>query len=449
MARRLWASAALVLASVAGLMPLSGGCASNGAADDGRLCTPGNYVFCRCADRSEGTKLCKPDGKTFESCQPCTTGEETGTDAGELPTDAGFQPVDSGPPPDAGIAPIEAACVGKLAVLAGAGGEQDLDALAGVYKGNGVFEVSVSHGPALRSNAKIVLTGTSLIGVYLSRYSFIVGAKFTTSWSAPVSIGSAMTDAPPSVTSLGTQAKMVYRGLDGLFYAGTYNAGWDDATSPAEPAGDAGSVRRSAPSLAAVGSSLVFGFVTDDQGLNRVSSSGSTWGAPLKVPAATAYFDAPALVAMNGGSADLIMLYTGTDFALHSVTRAASNKAWSSPVVVDDSAQPIEPPAVVEMANGRAMVVWKASNDQAFYSIYDPGAAMPWSAPAGIVPNKNPTVTSTPAIAESKCGAEIVLAYSEQGGGVSLMRYASGAWKGPYPVGGMSNVTYVGVGELP
>jgi len=30
-------------------------------------CTPGNYIFCRCTDGSEGTKLCKADG-TPEEC---------------------------------------------------------------------------------------------------------------------------------------------------------------------------------------------------------------------------------------------------------------------------------------------------------------------------------------------------------------------------------------------
>jgi hypothetical protein len=36
-----------------------------------RLCTPDAYVFCRCADRSEGTKKCKEDGASFEECSPC------------------------------------------------------------------------------------------------------------------------------------------------------------------------------------------------------------------------------------------------------------------------------------------------------------------------------------------------------------------------------------------
>jgi len=31
------------------------------------VCTPGTYTFCRCADRSEGTRLCRKDG-TFDAC---------------------------------------------------------------------------------------------------------------------------------------------------------------------------------------------------------------------------------------------------------------------------------------------------------------------------------------------------------------------------------------------
>jgi hypothetical protein len=102
------------------------------------------------------------------------------------------------------------------------------------------------------------------------------------------------------------------------------------------------------------------------------------------------------------------------------------------------------------MSNGRAMAIWKASNGQAFYSIYDPTLAAPWSPPAELVAGANPTVTGTPAIAESKCGADIVVAYSADGGGdVSIMRYAGTAWSGPFVVGGMNKMTYVGVAELP
>lgn len=47
-----------------------------------RLCTPGAYVFCRCADRAEGTKLCQADGRSFEAC---TTSASGGCVGGEIP----------------------------------------------------------------------------------------------------------------------------------------------------------------------------------------------------------------------------------------------------------------------------------------------------------------------------------------------------------------------------
>src|SRR5262245_11425082 len=47
--------------------------AASSAKPKSTRCTPGNYVFCRCADRNEGTKLCKEDGESFGKCEPCET----------------------------------------------------------------------------------------------------------------------------------------------------------------------------------------------------------------------------------------------------------------------------------------------------------------------------------------------------------------------------------------
>ena len=51
------------------------GCAgkSDMAPDSIVKCTPGNYVFCRCQNREEGTKLCNEDGHSFGKCDPCET----------------------------------------------------------------------------------------------------------------------------------------------------------------------------------------------------------------------------------------------------------------------------------------------------------------------------------------------------------------------------------------
>lgn len=90
-----------LLVALAAPLLLPAGCSSSDAPpQSGRLCTPGNYVFCRCADLSEGTKRCADDGQSFDECA-CLPPEDTGPieDTGE-PLDTGAVdtgPVDTGP----------------------------------------------------------------------------------------------------------------------------------------------------------------------------------------------------------------------------------------------------------------------------------------------------------------------------------------------------------------
>lgn len=74
-----------------------------------KLCTPGAYVFCRCQDRQEGTKLCKEDAASFGPCEPCesSTNPEGPLEPGDpgpgdpVDQDAGTEkPQDSGPDPN-------------------------------------------------------------------------------------------------------------------------------------------------------------------------------------------------------------------------------------------------------------------------------------------------------------------------------------------------------------
>ncbi len=97
------------------------GCSSTHDATSGSdiHCTPGNYVFCRCADRAEGTKLCKDDGASFDAC---TTGAAGGCVGGEDLTDPGTSIPPDQVPQEAG-APGSAvdSCPGKpTAVTPGA-----------------------------------------------------------------------------------------------------------------------------------------------------------------------------------------------------------------------------------------------------------------------------------------------------------------------------------------
>src|SRR5262249_21394467 len=88
----------------------------NDATAEDRLCTPGAFVFCRCADRAEGTKLCKDDGKSFEVCQTSDSGECVG---GEIPDERTNQELPPDQQPPAGKAPPNAIenCPGKSTAL--------------------------------------------------------------------------------------------------------------------------------------------------------------------------------------------------------------------------------------------------------------------------------------------------------------------------------------------
>jgi cysteine-rich repeat protein len=91
------------LAATAVLIGVQGcGSSSDATPGTGVHCTPGNYVFCRCADRAEGTKLCKDDGASFE---PCTTGTAGVCVGGEVTDPGTGNPV---PPDQVPPTPIEA-----------------------------------------------------------------------------------------------------------------------------------------------------------------------------------------------------------------------------------------------------------------------------------------------------------------------------------------------------
>lgn len=76
-------TSALVGAVAQGCSP-----AASGEPEVEKNCEPGGYVFCRCADGSRGTKLCREDGLTFEACgigenRPCPGGEVPDPDTGK------------------------------------------------------------------------------------------------------------------------------------------------------------------------------------------------------------------------------------------------------------------------------------------------------------------------------------------------------------------------------
>lgn len=87
-------SAAAALAVAAAVLVA---CATSPREKEEKLCTPGAYVFCRCQDRQEGTKLCKEDAKSFGPCEPCESFDnpeiplEPDDPTGPVGRDGGFE----------------------------------------------------------------------------------------------------------------------------------------------------------------------------------------------------------------------------------------------------------------------------------------------------------------------------------------------------------------------
>lgn len=91
---------ALATSTVIAAVVASQGCAPPGSSTltrEDRICIPGDYVFCRCADQSPGTKLCRSDAKSFESCQSNASGECIG---GEIDDPRTNEPIPKDEDPD-------------------------------------------------------------------------------------------------------------------------------------------------------------------------------------------------------------------------------------------------------------------------------------------------------------------------------------------------------------
>src|SRR4051812_35509790 len=58
-----------------GVLSVLFACTATSKSKDEKICTAGDYVFCRCQDRQEGQKLCKADGQSFGACEPCESSD--------------------------------------------------------------------------------------------------------------------------------------------------------------------------------------------------------------------------------------------------------------------------------------------------------------------------------------------------------------------------------------
>jgi len=250
----------------------------------------------------------------------------------------------------------------------------------------------------------------------------------------------------------GTTAHVVYWGGagDGTYYLGSYSGSWDGAIDPVEQDGGTQSFGSSGPAAAAVGSSVVVVQSGTNGTLYDQTWTAGAWQA-ANAHAGTAVVPtlSPAVVALQGGTADLLAVYvrSGGDNHLDYTTRTSGT--WSAPAEVYDVSGNIAytgvTPTLAALPNGGAIVVWQGGNNLAYASTYTAGSG--WSAPAQIP--SSTTVLSAPAVASGVCGASAIAAYVLTGGQVEVTSLTGTSWSTASAIAGATGMQSVAIATSP
>lgn len=427
---------------VVGVLVLVAGCPAPEIKPAERLCTPASNVYCRCADRREGTHRCNDRGSGFVN--ECDCGESNDRPDSD---DASFDRIDAGPVD--GANPIDDACAGKLAVIAGTGADDDKDTYGAAYRGNGEWIVSKSgSGNGIKSTPRGALIDNALVAVWQGQKGSILWTKFQAnqeSIAPPFYVGYLDSTKGPAIASNQLKGRIFTLAQDDSINEGTYlpSTGWDYADF-AVPAAD--TVKgKGEPAAASLTSGYVVAYTNQDKRIFVQAQPSGKWQAPVEVAGTVAVDQAaPALVAL--GAEDLLLAYRGEDQVIRWTARTASK--WSAPALLDTTARANDAPSLVSMRDGRALLAWVSGSGEPFFSIYDATKNPRWTPPANLAPQK--TTRLSPALAQGRCASAVTAAYADTEGNVFLGLFTSeGKWTGPYAVPGLSKITYVAAGEVP
>jgi hypothetical protein len=366
---------------------------------------------------------------------------------GDAPFDAsGDSALDGG---DAGPTDgADAGCSSTMALLAGGS-----NTLAGATFAHGQW----SSASALTGNMATVPAIAAYNGAYMA--SFVTTATpghldwtgYTSSWSAPSQIASALAQGTPSLATIGSAAHVVYWGSDGKFYHGTYSSSaWDAANDPVGGSGANQSFGSSGPAVAAVGTTLVVTQSGSNGTLYDQTWNGSWQTANAHSGSAVVSTITPAIVAMNGGNADLMIVFVhggnSPDYHLQYTTRTSST--WSASAEVYNQSGNVAyssaTPSLAALPSGKAVVAWLGGNGKGYASSYDPSSG--WTAPGPIA---STTIAATPSLAPGVCGGDAVAAFAQSTGEVDVATLTGSTWSTPLAIAGATGMQAVAIASTP
>jgi hypothetical protein len=351
---------------------------------------------------------------------------------------------------DAGATETGTGCTSSMALLAASGSSvAQASFVHGAWASATVVSGGASAAPTL------VPFGTGYLGSFVGAGAVgdmpLESTAYTGSWSHPAQIGAALGQGVPALAVAGADAHVVYWGSDGKFYHGTSTGSWDAASDPVQASGVPQSFGPSAPAAAAVGSTLVMVQSGQDGVLYDQTWTGSWQPASAHAGSSVVSALSPAVVALNGGTPDLMIAFVHAgdagNYYLQYTTRTGGT--WSSPADVYDQSGNVAysgtTPALAALPGGKAVLAWQGSAPAYPYvSTYDPASG--WTAP---VAASSDTIVSPPSAAPGVCGATSALAYVKTDGTLALVSMVAGVWSAPQAIPGATGMTWTALASSP
>lgn len=294
----------------------------------------------------------------------------------------------------------------------------------------------------------IARVGAGLLAAIAQADGTLVSSPYQSSWADPAPVASAKTIDSPALTATSSAAHLVYQAADYKYYHAQYTqSAWDSATDPVGGSGSSQSFGARAPGAAAAGSDVVIVQGGSDSYLYDQTWNASWQAAHKQGGAGVQNTISPTIVGLTGGASDLLAAYMrNADYKVMAVARTAGT--WtSSPMQIDVNAYSNDPAVVAPLPGGKALLVFRGSDQKPYFSTWD--GASTWSAPAPVVTNANPIVLSVPSVAPGVCGADAVVAWAASGGGVKWATFTGGAFSSPQSLAGTSGAKFVAVATLP
>ncbi|MFO0675447.1 MAG: hypothetical protein U0169_02860 [Polyangiaceae bacterium] len=348
-----------------------------------------------------------------------------------------------------GSTTVDAGCPdGVIAIVGGT-----VTTAFGAFWTNGNAAPATTIGTSTASTPAILASGSTFYTLFRTSGSNALRATEGTAgtWGTLANVGTSLVLDAPAMALVGTQPNVVYRGTDSKMYGGVYSGGaWNGAADPVGGSGTAQSFGPSAP-VAMGGATELLVAQSGDNGHVYAQKRTTTWETATQISTEVAdKAISPALSPLRGGPRDAMLVWVNQQgHTLKYATRSAGT--WTTPASVYDLPSNLAfsnyPVVVSALPAGRAVLAYRGTDDNLYFSVFDGATSPTWSAPARVTSAANMTPT-VPSLAEGTCGSDAVLGFVDgtAGGLVKLTRFTgNGTWTPPEVVPQTNGTTFVAI----